>query len=303
MNITTQYNKEVQDINRNLSTIKRGGASYPSILSRTKALKHKFKNMLADIQMKREKLASFKDEKMGKIEKVGLILKEQEEQIKKLDEMVEKYTNISKTVISSINFKKLAKVDKDESVEELFKFFYVTLYKENENTFRYNDFVNIALKKHNLDFQSRLARFSIAKLERNYREQIKAIKNNSYPTNNDDLNYLLEWIDYNFEAYLALKQKEDLEHKKQKFSESQKKYLKSLETSKYVSDEQQSIMSFLGDYIESLEIYERKIEKADVTYRGNYYLNNQKNDVKKIFEEIDRFEGNQLAEEIDNLNL
>lgn len=303
MNITNQYNREVQDINKNLSIIKRGGASYKNILERIQTLKNKYTNMLADIRMKKENLGSFKDEKRQKIEKVGLILQEQEEKIAKLDEMVEKYTNISKTVISSINFKNLAKVKREDSVEELFKFFYITLYNEDENTFDFKEFVNIALKKQNLDFQSRLARFSISKLERSYREQIKSIKNNSYPTNNDDLNYLLEWIDYNFEAYLALKQKEDLESKKMRFVESNKKYQKSLETSKYVSDEQQSIMNFLADYIGSLEFYEKKINEADGNFKRNNRLKGEEKNIKEIFREIDHFEGNQLAEEIDNLNL
>jgi hypothetical protein len=302
MSLAKDYNKEVQEINNNLSLIKRGGASYKKILDQILTVRNKFTNMLSDIRMKRENLSNFEDEKRKKIEKVSLILKDQDKKIKEFEETIEKYTNISKTVIAAINFKNLKKVKREDSVEDLFKFFYVTLYREQENTFLYNEFMKIALGSQILDFQSRLAKFSIAKLDKDHREQIKAIKNNNYPDNNDDLNSMLEWIDYNFEAYLALKQKEDLEQKKQRFLESNKKYQKSIESSKYISDEQQSIINFLTDYIESLNYYEKKINESSFHYQNNRLLIQEEGNLKNLFQQIDRFEGNELAEELDNLN-
>lgn len=87
----------------------------------------------------------------------------------------------------------------------MWRFFYTVLYYEPENTFDYNQFVKIALNKNIDDFQARLANFKILKLDREHREKIRDLKTLNYPTNNDDFNFFLEWIDYNYEAYLLLK--------------------------------------------------------------------------------------------------
>ncbi len=202
-----------------------------------------------------------------------------------------------------MNFKNLKKVKRDPSVEELFKFFYVTLYKENENTFKYDQFKKIALNSQVTDFQTRLARFSIAKLDRQRREQIKMLKNAVYPNDNEDFNYLLEWIDYNFEAYVAYKQKEDLENRRMGFKESDKKYKSIMADSKYVTDEQESILDFLTDYIQILDSLEKRIKEANSRGESNSNLKHNEYKTKEIFDKIDRFEGNQLAIELDNLNL
>ena len=107
---------------------------------------------------------------MKKIEKVNLILTEQEEQMKKYDEAVTQYTNMSKKVISEINLKKLRKVKRTPEIENLFRFFYSTLYFEDESTFNYDKFIKTSMGSKIEDFQVRLARFEINKLERHHRE-------------------------------------------------------------------------------------------------------------------------------------
>ena len=62
------------------------------------------------------------------------------------------------------------------------------------------------------------------------------IKNATYHTKNYDFISLLEWIDFNYEAYLFLKQKEDLEGKRSGFKESDKKY-------KTIMDNMQTVTS------------------------------------------------------------
>lgn len=118
----------------------------------------------------------------------------------------------------------MKKNKKTYEIENLYRFFYVNLYKESGDTFEYNKFVEVALGKKIEDFQARLARFEINKLERSQREAIVRIKDSQYHGVNYDFASLLEWIDYNYEAYLNLKQKEDIDNKRRGFKESDKKY-------------------------------------------------------------------------------
>lgn len=50
--------------------IKKCGASYQNILDQINELKEKFTEQMVEVRMKKENLASFKDEKMKKVEKV-----------------------------------------------------------------------------------------------------------------------------------------------------------------------------------------------------------------------------------------
>ncbi len=74
--LVAEYNHCVRDINKQLGFIKRGGASYDTILSKITALRGKFTEMLVETRNKKDILSSFKDEKRKRIEKVTLILKE-----------------------------------------------------------------------------------------------------------------------------------------------------------------------------------------------------------------------------------
>lgn len=143
--IVENYNQDVLEVNKNLNVMKKAGASYSNILESIAELKEKFTESMVEVRLKKENLASFKDEKMKKVEKVQAIVQEKEKKIKKLNEQIEQYENVAKKVISEIKFKNLKKVKKDQSVENLFRFFYVNLYYEHQSTFNYDKFVKIAL--------------------------------------------------------------------------------------------------------------------------------------------------------------
>lgn len=203
--IVNTYNHDITETNANLNVLKKSGASYQNILNMIHEYRDKLTESIAEIRIKKENFSSFKDEKMRKMEKVQQIVKEKDDKIKKLKESVDQYTNISKKVIADMKFKNLKKVGKDPSVVKLWQFFYSVLYKEPESTFDYDEFVKVALTKRVDDFQSRVANFQIANLDRTQREQIKELKNSNFPQEQHDFNYFLEWIDYNYESYLCLK--------------------------------------------------------------------------------------------------
>lgn len=103
---------------------------------------------------------------------------------------------------------------------------------------------------------------------------------------NDDFNSLLEWIDYNFEAYLALKEKEGLELRKGDFLQSDKKYQRLIENSDYIQKEQQSIISFLNDYIKDLDQYKEKIEELKRMKESNRNLSYKDQEVQQLFKKV-----------------
>ncbi len=210
---------------------------------------------------------------------------------------------MSKKVISEINFKKLKKVKRTPQVENLFRFFYATLYFEDESTFEYGAFLKNAMGKNIEDFQVRLARFQINELDREHREQIEQLKDAEYPVDNYDFVSLLEWIDYNYEAYLYLQQKEELENKRSGFKESDKKYKGIMQNMKTVTNEQDNIMAFLDDYTGYLDKYETWLRDGiDQRDRGRGFSQNQKG-IFDVLKQVDEFGGNQMVEEIDNMNL
>lgn len=69
------------------------------------------------MRVNKDGLADFKDEKLKKMEKAQMIVKEKEEKVKRKMEEVEGYTNISKKIIAEIRFKKLKEIKRDDSVE------------------------------------------------------------------------------------------------------------------------------------------------------------------------------------------
>lgn len=83
------YNLDVNEINTNLNALKRSGASYNNILEIINEYREKFTEKIAEVRIKKDNLASFRDEKMKKVEKVQQIVKEKDEKINKLKESVE----------------------------------------------------------------------------------------------------------------------------------------------------------------------------------------------------------------------
>lgn len=82
--IIANYNQEVQEINRNLNILKKSGASYQNILDTISELRERFTETMVDIRMKKDNLLNFKDEKIKKVEKVQMIVKEKDAKIKNL---------------------------------------------------------------------------------------------------------------------------------------------------------------------------------------------------------------------------
>ena len=202
---------------------------------------------------------------------VRLVLKERrtnkqlrEEKIKKYDERINQFSNAAKSVLASMNFKNLKKVKQEPNIRDLYRFFFINLYHEVPEDYNFDDFCKIALDKDINDFQKRLAKFSIYKLSKESRERIQNLRERDYSLNttNDDFNFLLEWLDYNFEAYLSLKEKISEENTLKEINKKESvKTIQSNAANKMVQD-LDGLVTYLEESLRHLNLYEKKLSEA-----------------------------------------
>lgn len=124
------------------------------------------------------------------------------------------YNNISKKYVSEINVRKLKPLAGKRHIDDLFRFLFALLYDKNESEFDSKKFASLALDKDADDFQIKLASFNTTKFHtvKDLGEQFKRVKDQEFAESatNQDLNNLLNWMDYIYEMYLA-----ELEFKQQ----------------------------------------------------------------------------------------
>ena len=228
--------------------------------------------------------------------------KVREEKVTRLNESIAQYGNAAKNVLTSMRFKALGKVKHEPNIEKLYLFFYVNLYYELADTFNFDDFCKIGLGRDINDFQKRLAKFSIYDLSLESREKIFELKNADYSLNkmNDELNYLLEWLDYNFEAYILLKERNSEE---KIIKETQKKEsIKEVQTegTDKLLEEINGLINYLEDNLQHLRTYEKRLAEALNLHERNPKLGEVNKRTQKLFSEIDAFSGNDIVTTINN---
>ena len=295
------YNNLTRSVDNNLRTIKRCGASYDAILQKIRPLIDKFTNQLFHYNQQKADLLKQKETMDVFMNKAKSAKKIREEKVNKLNDAILQYSNAAKTVLNSMRFKGLHKVKREPNVEKLYLFFYINLYHENSDSFDFDKFCSVALKKDINDFQKRLAKFSIYDLSLVSREKIFELKNADYSINknNDELNYLLEWLDYNFEAYVLLKERNTEEkiiketHKKEGVKEIQ------TEGADKMLEEINGLIVYLEDNLQHLRIYEKKLNEALALHERNAKFKDINRRNQKLFTDIDAFQGNDIVSSID----
>lgn len=129
-------------------------------------------------------------------------------------ENVQIYGNISKKYVSEFNVRKLKSLASKSHINNLFRYLFCLLYDKSESEYDAKKFAKIALNEDADDFQIKLASFNTSKfhLKPETAEQFKRVKDQEFPESvtNQDLNNLLNWMDYIYEMYLA-----ELEFKQQ----------------------------------------------------------------------------------------
>ena len=294
------YNSLVLATDKHIQTIKRCGGSYDAILQKIRPLIDKFTNQLFHYNQQRTDLLKQKETMDVFMNKAKAAKKLREEKVQKLNDSITAYSNAAKATLSSMRFKGLSKVKREPNIEKLYLFLYINLYHEQSESFDFDQFTNVALKKNINDFQRRLARFSIYDLSLESREKIFELKNADYSINknNDELNYLLEWLDYNFEAYVLLKERNSEEkiiketHKKEGVKEIQS------EAADKMLEEINSLISYLEENLQHLRTYEKRLGEALDLHERNSKYNEINRKMEKLFKDIEDFPGNDVVASI-----
>lgn len=296
-----QYNEEVKKVNSNLRVLKRAGASYQTILAKINSTIEKLDEVAyyhnqqkTDLMKEKEK----QDQFLGSLKKY---LDDQNTKLKISNDSVDSFTNMSKLTLSSSNFKKLNKVKKDRSVEDLFRFLYVNLYNEKEEKFNFDDFKNVALDKDLNDFQKRISQFSVNKLDEKNRNLLTDIKNADYTLNkdNEDLCNLLAWLEYNFEAFLSLREKEQYSKTISETKNKEKKYITQSKCSTRILADLDEIIVYSESNLAHLKLYKKKIEEANDLFLKNAKHKEHHSKIQSIFRIVDHFGGNEVLMELD----
>ena len=301
MNAVQTYNQGVQQVNQDLKVIKRGGAVYDEFLRKINQILEKLESAFyfytsqkAELVKEKEK----KDEFMGSLKKY---LKDQNDKMKLKNETVESFTNMARTTLTSMKFKTLGKVKRDAAVENLFRFLYVNLYNEQDSTFAYEQFVKVALGREIGDLQTRLAIFSVGKLTPEGREQLSQIKNADYSANqgNEDLYFLLEWLEYNYEAFLALKDRDQSTQTIRDTKDKEKKYDVQIKASALILADIDNLLQYTDINLNHLRLYKRKFEEAKEIFARNSNSQNLAKKMANIFKSVDGFQGNEVVKALD----
>jgi len=141
-------------------------------------------------------------------------MKDENKKLTGYKENVSIYNNMSKKYVSEINVKKLKPLVGKKNITELFRYLFSILYNKPESEFDAKKFSKIALDEDADDFQMKLASFNTTKFHTRPEivDQFKRVKDQDFPESetNQDLNNLLNWMDYIHEMYLA-----ELEFKQQ----------------------------------------------------------------------------------------
>jgi hypothetical protein len=301
MSIISQYNDNVRSINKNLQVVKRGGACYDELLRKINAVLEKLENAYYHYNQQKSELLKEKEKKDEFLMNLKKFLTDQNTKMKNINDSIEAYQNMAKNILSSMKFKTLNKVKKDASVEALFKFLYVTMYNEKEETFDYGKFVDIALKRDITDFQKRLAIFSVIKLEPEQRERLMQIKAMDFSINqeNEDLYHILEWLEFNYEAFLVLKEKEQLLKTIKETQDKEKKYAVQSHSSKLILADIDSLTTYTESNMTNLKVFKRKLEEANAQFRKNSHNGDLTAQMARLFAQVDSFSGNEIVRGID----
>lgn len=213
--VFSSYNALAQSINSKLRAVQKSGVALEPTLAQLGELVERLEVEKARVNDIKTTVMQEKARSEDFLNKKSSALNDLKRREGKKREEIKKYSQAAKESLNNINLDALPAVKRHESVERLFKFFFVNLYSEKPEGFDYAKFLQVALKEQKNTFQKKLAGFSMARLSPAQREEIKNVKEMNFALNeeNDSLCVMLEWLDYNYEIYLLLKEQDELKAK------------------------------------------------------------------------------------------
>lgn len=206
-------------------------------------------------------------------------------------ENVQIYGNISKKYVSEINVKKLKSLASKGHINNLFRYLFCLLYDKSENEYDPTLFAKLALNEDADDFQIKLASFNTAKFHAKAEtaEQFKRVKDQEFPESvaNQDLNNLLNWMDYIYEMYLAeLEFKQQQQNLKANQSEFSERLLRISRDEEDNHRKRQALNVYRNAQSQIETTYGLLKQKESLTSKGARNLDVNKTD---FFQHLDKF--------------
>jgi Arc/MetJ-type ribon-helix-helix transcriptional regulator len=168
------YMEQSKEMNSQLRKLMAGG-SFENVLDRVRDLKSKMRTQLEDSQEKHNELQNEVNAKTAKNPNLQKFKEKREEILFRDKAEIQKFDDLAKSRLDTIKFKKLPKVKEDSETQDLFRFFFVYLYKEPESRFSFNEFTKFALKKNVDEFKKRLAQFNVRNLGKQGMQKLEIV--------------------------------------------------------------------------------------------------------------------------------
>ncbi len=295
------YNDYVRAINSSLQTMKRAGASYEPVLNRIDAVAQKLEKVLFYHNQQKAELIKEKQKHDIYLTNLKTNSDLNNEKVKRATESVDSFSNMAKMTLNNTKFSKLSEVKEGPVIDSLFRFLYVNLYNEPEETFDMSKFKRVALKDDLSDFQKRLALFSVMKLDSKQRERLNEIKTADYTAyqENEDLYNLLAWLEFNHEAFVALKEKEQAVTMIADLKNKEKKHMGNNANTKRLIDDLDEIIHYCEANLEHVKLYQRKLSEANELYKKTANYQRVSDNMSKVFSAVDGFKGNDIVERLE----
>lgn len=295
------YNDYVRAINGSLQTMKRAGASYEPVLGRIDAVAQKLEKVLFHHNQQKAELVKEKQKHDTYLTNLKTNADLNAEKVKRATESVESFSNMAKMTLNNTKFGRLKDVKEGPEIESLFRFLYANLYSEPEETFEMAKFKRVALKEDLSDFQKRLALFSVMRLDAKQRDRLNEIKTADYAAyqDNEDLYNLLAWLEFNHEAFVALKEKEQAATMIADLKNKEKKHLGNNANTKRLIDDLDDIIHYCEASLEHVRLYQKKLSEANELYKRTAGHQRVAENMAKVFAAVDGFKGNDVVERLD----
>ena len=202
---------------------------------------------------------------------INKYLKDQKEKLKYHEESIDSFNNAYRQTLTVCTFKKLCELKKDQDSIKLLQVFFVNFYHEKAEDFNFETFTSVALKKDLVDFQYKLAHFSVSQLNHEQRAVFMDLKSRSYEANqnNEDLLNLIKLLEFNYECFVSTKEKEQTQEANEKAIIKEQKYKSFIDSVEGIIKEYDFIITYCDTHINNLKLYKKKLEEANNLLKRN----------------------------------
>ena len=280
------YNNKIQSINEKIEYLKSHGIDTEQIIFelQKRIVKFKLFQKVHELKLNQSKKENFINletrDKLYKLYSLNV------DKISKKRNLIENFRSRINVIIPKITLKSIKKLKREPQLENLFKFFFVHLYKENENRFKYDKFVKYSFSKENISlFQKKLLQYKVSDDTLDSFDK-SLLDFDTYKKNQETLGlvHMLEYLDYQLNISSLLNRIEEM---KDDFFKCSRKFQKYQLTDKFLDQVyylNNSIVEASAQGAEVIESNTKELENIKAQFGEKYFSNSVKvnNSIEKI---------------------